>query len=93
MIIESIISSVDKSGLVNFSPFGIKKESNYVYISPYIPSKTLQNIKETKIAVVNYVNDAEVFVNCILGKKKILKRQTVKEFVVFISMIVLVLMN
>ena len=70
MIIETIISSVDKSGLVNFSPFGIKKESNYIYISPYIPSKTLENIKETKIAVVNYVNDGEVFVNCILGKKE-----------------------
>ena len=83
MIIESIISSVDKSGLVNFSPFGIKKESNYVYISPYIPSKTLQNIKETKVAVVNYVNDAEVFVNCILGKKKNFKKTNCKSICCF----------
>ena len=44
MIIETIVSTIDKNNKVNFSPFGIKKRDNNVYISPYIPSK---NIKQS----------------------------------------------
>ena len=41
MIIETIVSTMDNDEKVNFSPFGIKKNKNQIYISPYIPSKTL----------------------------------------------------
>ena len=58
MILETIISTIDKSGNVNFAPFGIKKNKNFILISPYIPSKTLNNLTSTKSATVNYTNDA-----------------------------------
>ena len=73
MIIETIISSIDQKGKINFAPFGIKKIKNKIFISPYTPSKTLENLKDSKCAVVNYTNDSSFFVNCIIGEKKFKK--------------------
>tara|TARA_B100000989_G_C19507992_1_gene457428 strand:- start:725 stop:1276 length:552 start_codon:yes stop_codon:yes gene_type:complete len=79
MIFETIISSTDKKNKVNFSPFGIKKDKQYIYISPYIPSKTLDNLIDTGCAVINYVNDASLFVDCVIGNKtNIEKRKSTK---------------
>ena len=75
MIIETIVSTIDKNGKVNFAPFGIKKEKKKIFISPYIPSKTLDNLKLTKCAVINYTNDSRFFVNCIVGEKNFEKKK------------------
>ena len=44
MIIETIISTVNSKGQVNFAPFGIKKDNNFIYISPYIPQGLLKTL-------------------------------------------------
>ena len=77
MIIETIVSTIDNDEKVNFSPFGIKKNKNQIYISPYIPSKTLLNLESTKCAVVNYTDNTSFFVDCIIGNKKF-KKKSVK---------------
>ena len=46
MIIETIICTKNNQGNVNFAPFGIKRTNRYVFISPYIPSVTLENLLE-----------------------------------------------
>ncbi len=73
MIIETIISTVNSKGKVNFAPFGIKKNNNFIYISPYIPSRTLENLNLNKCAVINYTDDARYFVDCLVGEKKFKK--------------------
>lgn len=75
MIFETIISTIGKDGKVNFAPFGIKRNRDYLYISPYIPSTTLSNLNLTNEAVVNYVDDASFFVKCIIGKKSFEKKK------------------
>ena len=75
MIFETIISSIDNKNVVNFSPFGIRKSKKYIYISPYIPSRTLNNLVETGCAVVNYLNDASLFVDCVVGNKANLEKR------------------
>ena len=75
MIIETIVSTMDNDEKVNFSPFGIKKNKNQIYISPYIPSKTLSNLESTKCAVVNYTDNTSFFVDCIIGNKKFKKKK------------------
>ena len=70
MIIETIVSTIDTDEKVNFSPFGIKKNKNQIYISPYIPSRTLLNLQSTKLAVVNYTDNTSFFVDCIIGNKE-----------------------
>ena len=78
MILETIIATTNKKGQVNFAPFGIRKDKDFLFISPYIPSQTLLNLEETMQAAVNYVNDSSFFVNCILGKKNFKKEKCVK---------------
>ena len=75
MIIETIISTLNEDGIVNFAPFGIKRKEGFIYISPYVPSTTLTNLKISREASVNYVNDSSFFVRCITGKKKFPKRR------------------
>ena len=75
MIIETIVSTKDNDGKVNFSPFGIKKNKNQIYISPYIPSRTLLNLESTKCAVVNYTDSTSFFVDCIIGNKEFKKKK------------------
>ena len=85
MIIETIISSLDNKGKLNIAPFGIKKTSNHIYLSPYRPSITLNNLISNKCAVVNYIDDALVFVNCIVGKKRFIKKKCKKIECFYIS--------
>ena len=73
MIIETIISTVNSKGQVNFAPFGIKKDNNFIYISPYIPSRTLENLNLNKCAVINYTDDVRYFVDCLVGEKNFKK--------------------
>ena len=75
MIFETIVSTLDKNKEINFAPFGIKKSKNTILISPFVPSKTLNNLKENKFAVVNYTDRSEFFVDCIIGKIKFKKRK------------------
>ena len=75
MIFETIVSTINNKGEVNFAPFGIKKRKNLIFISPYIPSKTLDNLEQTKCAAINYLDDSSYFVNCIIGKKKFRKKK------------------
>ena len=79
MIFETIISSINNKNVVNFSPFGIRKIKKNIYISPYIPSQTLNNLLETGCAVVNYLNDASLFVDCVVGNKANIKKQKSKK--------------
>ena len=58
MIFETIVSTINNKGQVNFAPFGIRKRKEFIFISPYIPSKTLENLKQTKCASINYLDDS-----------------------------------
>ena len=78
MIYETIVVTVSKEGKVNFAPFGIKKNKKFIYISPYIPSKTLNNLDQTKCASINYLDDSSFFVKCIIGNKKFTKKKCLK---------------
>jgi len=78
MILETIISTIDPNGNVNFAPFGIKKTREFILISPYIPSKTLNNLNSTKCAAINYTNEAFFFVNSIIGEKSFKKKRCKK---------------
>ena len=83
MIIETIISTTNSNNEVNFAPFGIRKKNNFIFISPYIPSRTLDNLISNKCAVINYTNNPNHFVNCLIGKKKFQKLKENDFIVIF----------
>ena len=69
MIFETIITSIDAVGIVHITPFGIRNEGDFVVISPYKPSTTLDNILATKHAVMNLTDDVRVFAGVLTNRQ------------------------
>lgn len=65
MIFETIVISVDKAGQAHVAPFGVRHEASKVIISPFRPSKTLENILSSKAASLNLTDDVRVFAGAI----------------------------
>ena len=70
MIHEIIITTKSASGKVHISPMGIKMNQKKVFISPFKPSKTLENLISQKAAVINFVDDVRIFAGIVCGVKK-----------------------
>jgi len=66
MIYETIISSVNAKGQAHITPFGIRKENDFIVIAPFKPSTTLDNILETRAAVMNLTDDVRIFASSIV---------------------------
>lgn len=73
MIFETIITSVDTAGSPHVTPFGVRHEGKgnveYIVISPYKPSTTLDNILVTKCAVMNITDDVRVFAGALTNRQ------------------------
>ena len=74
MIHEVIVTTINKDKKVHIAPMGVKilqsNSKKYVQISPFKPSQTLNNILETKIATVNFIDNVKVFSGIVTGEKK-----------------------
>ncbi len=82
MIFETIIISQDATGAPHVAPLGIRYEGDFVVISPYKPSTTLDNILATKHAVMNLTDDVRVFAGALTNRNgwKLLEANKIKGF-------------
>lgn len=70
MIVETIVSSMNADGVVNFAPMGvripdldsIRSRLNRIVLCPYAGSHTYENLRTTGQGVVNFTDDVLVFV-------------------------------
>lgn len=69
MIFETIIISLDEAGVPHVTPFGVKHEDDAIVISPFKPSKTLDNILLSKSATMNLTDDVRIFAGALTGRK------------------------
>lgn len=58
---ETIVTTQNHEGQVHITPFGVREQGGHILIAPFKPSTTLQNILDTKAAVVNLTDDVRVF--------------------------------
>ena len=74
MIHEVIVTTINKDKKVHIAPMGVKilqsDSKKLVQISPFKPSQTLNNILETRIATVNFIDNVKVFSGIVTGEKK-----------------------
>ncbi len=74
MIHEVIVTTKNIKNTVHIAPMGIKlfneNSEKFVQISPFKPSQTLNNILETKIATINFIDDVRVFAGIVTGEQK-----------------------
>ena len=61
MIIESIVTTVDASGAINFAPMGVEWGEETIVLKPFLETTTFKNLSATGVAVVNLTDDAMLF--------------------------------
>ena len=61
MIIESILTSTDPRGAVNFAPMGVEWGEEVIVIKPFLETTTFKNLEATGVAVVNLTDDVMLF--------------------------------
>ena len=61
MIIESILTTMDAAGTVNFAPMGVEWGEEEIVIKPFLETATFKNLSTTRAAVVNLTDDVLLF--------------------------------
>lgn len=62
MIIESLVTTLDREGRPNFAPMGVLWGEQEIVLKPYRETTTFRNLLEVPEAVVNLVDDVSFFV-------------------------------
>ncbi len=68
MIYETIVTSMDATGMPHIAPFGVREEEGFTLIAPFKPSATLDNLLASRHAVVNLTDDVRVFAGALTGR-------------------------
>ena len=61
MIIESIVTSMDDAGTINFAPMGVEWGEDTIVLKPFLETTTFRNVRATGNAVVNLTDDVLLF--------------------------------
>jgi uncharacterized protein len=61
VIIESILTTMDARGTVNFAPMGVEWGEDRIVIKPFLETTTFRNLAATRAAVVNLTDDVLLF--------------------------------
>lgn len=69
MILETIVTTMNREGGVHIAPFGITVEPDALVIAPFRPSTTLRNLEQAGVAVINLTDDVRVFAGCLTGRR------------------------
>tara|TARA_B100000029_G_scaffold281247_1_gene275373 strand:+ start:10321 stop:10869 length:549 start_codon:yes stop_codon:yes gene_type:complete len=78
MIRESIVITTDLNNKSHIAPMGVIFKKKKLFIAPYVPSKTYDNLIENPYAVINFTDDVNIFVDALLKKKKLKIKKTKK---------------
>ena len=61
MIVETIVTSMDPAGAINFAPMGVEWGQEIIVLKPFLETSTFRNVSATRAAVVNLTDDAMLF--------------------------------
>jgi uncharacterized protein len=61
VIIETIVTTVDVNGSINFAPMGVEWGDEIIVLKPFLETTTFRNLSATGVAVVNLTDDAMLF--------------------------------
>ena len=69
VIYESIVSTLNSDSTSNAAPMGITiQDEQHLSLTIFNTSKTLQNLKTTRCAVINFTHDIELFYKTVFKK-------------------------
>ena len=61
MILETIVTTMDGEGIINFAPMGVEWDEEQIVLKPFLETTTFRNLRDSKAAVVNLNDDAMLF--------------------------------
>jgi hypothetical protein len=61
VIVETIVTTMDTSGAINFAPMGVEWGDDIIVLKPFLETSTFRNLTATRAAVVNLTDDAMLF--------------------------------
>lgn len=68
-IFEGIITTCDVDGTAHVTPMGFRRTGAYVLVAPFVPSRTLDNLRRHRQAVMNLTDDVRIFAGCLTGRR------------------------
>ena len=70
MIREAIVTTLGAGGAPYIAPMGVRRECDLLVLAPFRPSRTLDNLRRSGQAVINYTDDVRVFAGCHTGRRE-----------------------
>ncbi len=61
VIIESVLTTMDARGVINFAPMGVEWGEEEIVIKPFLETTTFKNLEASRAAVINLTDDVMVF--------------------------------
>ena len=61
MIIETIVTTMDSHGAINFAPMGVEWGDETIVLKPFLETATFRNLSATGAAVINLTDDVMLF--------------------------------
>lgn len=68
-IVETIISTTNAQGELHIAPLGLIEEGEHWIIAPFMPSRTLDNLRFNPAFTASHTDDVRVFAGCVTGRK------------------------
>lgn len=65
---EVIVTTQSAEERAHIAPMGVWEEDGLVTLAPFRPSRTLENVLERGVAVVNACDDVRIFAGCLTGR-------------------------
>ena len=70
MIYETVITTMNPDGSVHIAPMGIRRKDEQYLVAPFKPSRTLDNLLNSGVAVINATTDVMIIAGCLTGRQE-----------------------
>jgi uncharacterized protein len=67
VIIETLVTSSDADGTINFAPMGVEWQDDALVLKPFLETTTFRNVSAGGAAVVNLTDDVMLFARAALS--------------------------
>ncbi|MSR13472.1 MAG: DUF447 family protein [Gammaproteobacteria bacterium] len=69
MIREAVITTIAANGAAHITPLGYRLNGEYVVLAPFVPSQTLENLRERRVAVLNFTDEVRIIAGALTGRR------------------------
>jgi uncharacterized protein len=67
VILETIVTTLNERGVINFAPMGVEWGEETIVLKPFLETTTFRNLEQRRSAVVNLTDDVMLFAGGAIG--------------------------